>query len=218
MIVSAADAETFIRANTVLASPPLVPELSLYLATEITPIWKATEVILAEAGIDPPFWAFAWAGGQALARYVLDHPGSVGGRRTLDVGAGSGMVAIAASRAGASESRAVDIDTIACRAIELNAGINHVGIGISPDNPIGLASGAEIILVGDLCYERAIAEPLLRWLRQEAGRGVTVLMGDPGRTYRPTDGLEELARYKVATSLELEDRIERDALVWRVLA
>jgi predicted nicotinamide N-methyase len=211
-------AADFIRANTAVAAPAILPELKLYLASEITPIWEATEAVLAAANVDPPFWAFAWAGGQALARHVLDQPERVRGRRVLDFGAGSGVVAIAAARAGAARVLAAEIDPVACAAIRLNAELNQAAVEILEDDLIGRDLGADLILVGDMCYERPLAERLVAWLRGLAGRGVTVLLGDPGRTYRPTQGLVEIARYLVPTSLELEDRTEREGVVWRLLA
>jgi predicted nicotinamide N-methyase len=217
MPITPAEAIRFIRANTEIASPPIVPEMKLHLANEITPIWQATEAELAQANVDPPFWAFAWAGGQALARHVLDRPESVRGRRVLDFGAGCGLLAIAASMAGGVRVRAAEIDPIACAAIRLNAELNGVEIEILEDDVIDRDIGLDLVLVGDMCYERALAERLVRWLRMASGHGVTVLLGDPGRTYRPTEGLIEVARYLVPTSLELEDRIEREGIVWRLM-
>ena len=217
MQITPAEAIQFIRANTEIASPSILPELKLHLATEITPIWQATEATLTQANADPPFWAFAWAGGQALARHVLDRPDSVRGRRVLDFGAGSGMLAIVAAQCGAVRVRAAEIDPIACAAIRLNAALNNVEIEIIEDDVIDRDIGLDLVLVGDMCYERDLAERLVRWLRAEAGRGVTVLLGDPGRNYRPTEGLVEVARYKVPTSLELEDRVEREGIVWRLM-
>jgi predicted nicotinamide N-methyase len=214
-----AEATRFIRANTAIAAPSLLPELTLHLATEITPIWQATEAALAQANVDPPFWAFAWAGGQALARHVLDHPETVRGRRVLDFGAGCGLLAIVAAQAGAARILAAEIDPVACAAIRLNAALNGVEtrIDILEEDVIGRDLGVDLILVGDMCYERPLAERLVDWLRFLAGRGVTILLGDPGRTYRPTQGLVEIARYRVATSLELEDRTEREGIVWRLM-
>jgi predicted nicotinamide N-methyase len=219
MLITPAEAADFIRANTEIAAPSILPELKLHLATEITPIWQASEVSLAEANVDPPFWAFAWAGGQALARHVLDRPESVRGRRVLDFGAGSGMLAIVAARAGAARVRAAEIDPIACCAIRLNAALNGIemAIEILEDDVIDRDPGVDVVLVGDMCYERELAERLVAWLRIAAGRGVTVLLGDPGRSYRPTTGLVEVARYEVPTSLELEDRTEREGIVWRLM-
>lgn len=213
------EAQAFIRANTAAASPPLVPEIRLHLATEITPLWQATEAILAREQLPPPYWAFAWAGGQALARHVLDHPELVRGRAVLDVGAGSGLLAIAAATAGAREAIAAEIDPIAAAAIELNAALNGVGVTIETQDIIGRRPApAPIVLVGDMCYERPLAERLTRWLEALAGDGATVLLGDPGRAYLPKAGLAVLAHYAVPTPLELEDREMRDGVVWRLAA
>ncbi len=218
MPLDAQAAAQFIRQHTIPARPPLVPEITLHLATEITPIWQASEVALQEAGVEPPFWAFPWVGGQALARYLLDRPDLVAGSRVLDFGAGSGLVGIAAALAGAAAVRTVDIDPTAAAAIAVNAALNGVTVEILCTDMIDQPPEADIVLVGDMCYERVLAERLVRWLRRETAKGITVLLGDPGRTYRPADGLAELARYVVPTSLELEDRVEREAVVWRLLA
>ncbi len=213
------DAAAFIRANTLIATPPLVPEIRLHLATEITPIWQASEDALARANVPPPFWAFPWAGGQALARYVLDNPAVVAGLRVLDFGSGSGLVAIAASRVGAADIVAAEIDDVAAAAIALNAALNGVALAVETADLIGTAAGAwDVVLVGDMCYEQPLAARLTSWLRVLAGAGVTILLGDPGRSYVPTSGLVALARYTVATSLELEDRESRDGVVWQVEA
>ena len=200
-----------------IASPPIVPEISLYLATEITPIWQATEAELAAAEVPPPFWAFAWAGGQALARHVLDHPDLVAGRRVLDFGSGSGLCAIAAAMAGAARVRAVDIDPIACTVIDINAALNDVALDVEAADIIDGPTTADLILVGDMCYEKPLAARLLRWLREAVAEGAVVLLGDPGRNYSPAEGVREIARYLVPTSLELEDRTERSAAVWVLL-
>ena len=200
-----------------IASPPIVPEISLYLATEITPIWQATEAELAAAEVPPPFWAFAWAGGQALARHVLDHPDLVAGRRVLDFGSGSGLCAIAAAMAGAARVRAVDIDPIACTVIGINAALNDVALDVEAADIIDGPTTADLILVGDMCYEKPLAARLLRWLREAVAEGAVVLLGDPGRNYSPAEGVREIARYLVPTSLELEDRTERSAAVWVLL-
>ena len=213
-----AEPTDFIRSNTTLEAPPIVPEIRLHLATEITPIWLATEATLARDGVPPPYWAFAWAGGQALARYILDHKALVQGRRVLDFGAGSGLVSIAASLAGASQVTAAEIDPIAVAAIRLNAELNGVAIAIEPDDVIGRDGAAwDVILVGDMCYERPLADRLTEWLRRLAAAGKPVFLGDPGRTYLPKSGLAEIARYTVPTSLELEDRESREGIVWRVV-
>ncbi len=208
----------FIAKNTAVGCPSLLPELRLHLASEITPIWEASEAALEQANVPPPFWAFAWAGGQALARHVLDSPRERwANRRILDFGAGSGLVGIAAMLAGARLVRAAEIDPVACAAIGLNADLNGVEIEIVEEDVIDRDPAVDIILVGDMCYEKPLAERLTAWLRVHAGRGIDVLMGDPGRTYRPTHGLVEVARYDVPTSLELEDREIREGIVWKLL-
>jgi predicted nicotinamide N-methyase len=211
------DPAAFIRANTAIAAPPLLPEIRLYLATEITPIWQASEDALARANVPPPFWAFSWAGGQALARYVLDNRAVVAGRRVLDFGSGSGLVAIAASLAGAAHVFAAEIDDFAAAAIALNAALNGAAVTVETADLIGTASGAwDVVLVGDMCYEQPLAARLTAWLRVLARAGATILLGDPGRSYVPTSGLVAQARYTVATSRELEDRESREGVVWRV--
>ena len=207
----------FIRENTILERPPLVPELQLYLASEILPIWRASETELERAGVDPPFWAFAWAGGQALARYLLDHPDVVAGRRVLDFGAGSGLQGLAAAKAGAASVEFNDIDPHALAAIELNAAVNQVSCKLRGDDLIGAAEGWQVVLAGDVCYERPMATRVFAWLRALAGQGVLVLLGDPGRTYKPTEGLARVIGYAVKTTREIEDTDLRNAVVWRVL-
>jgi predicted nicotinamide N-methyase len=212
------DPAIFIRRNTAITAPPLVPEIRLHLATEITPIWQATEEILARTALPPPFWAFAWAGGQALARYLLDHPEVVAGRSVLDFGAGSGLVAIAAARAGAVSVLAAEIDHFAAAAIAANAALNGVAIAVTTADVVDTADpGWEVVTAGDVCYERPMAERVTAWLRGLARRGGLVLLGDPGRAYLPSHGLHERARYLVPTSRELEDRESRDGVVWEVL-
>ena len=216
MFCSAAEA-AFIRANTAISSPPLVPELRLHLASEITPLWQATEATLARDQLPPPYWAFAWAGGQALARHVLDHPELVRGQRVLDFGAGSGLLALAAAKAGAAAVTAAEIDPFAAVAIALNAALNAVELRIETADVIGgSAKSWQVVLVGDMCYERPLAERLTAWLRRLAADGTLVLVGDPGRNYLPKEGLTALARYTVPTPLDLEDRVTRDGVVWRL--
>jgi len=211
-----ADPAAFVRANTVVASPPLVPEIRLHLASEIAPLWHATEASLARDQLPPPYWAFAWAGGQALARHILDHPHLVRGRAALDFGAGSGLVAIAAAKAGARVV-ATEIDPFAAAAIALNATLNQVEVAIQRADVIGREPAPwGIVLAGDMCYERPLAERLTRWLSALAGQGVTVLLGDPGRAYLPAAGLEALARYEMPTTLELEDRLTREGVAWQM--
>ena len=212
-----ANAADFVRANTAVAAAPLVPEIRLYLASEITPLWYATEASLARDQLPPPYWAFAWAGGQALARHILDHPELVRGRAVLDFGSGSGLVAIAAAKAGARVT-AAEIDPFAAAAIGLNAALNRVDVAIERADVVGREPAPwEVVLAGDMCYERPLADRLTRWLRSLAARGTVVLLGDPGRAYLPAAGLEELARHEVPTSLELEDRLSREGVVWRML-
>ena len=213
------DPALFVRGNTVVTAPPLVPEIRLYLATEITPIWQATEETLERSALPPPFWAFAWAGGQALARYLLDHPAEVAGRSVLDFGAGSGLVAIAAAKAGAASVFAAEIDHFAAAAIAANAALNDVAIAVTTADLLDTVDPRwEVVSAGDVCYERPMADRVTGWLRGLAARGTLVLLGDPGRAYLPSEGLVERARYLVPTSRELEDRDTRDAVVWEVLS
>jgi len=205
------DAAQFVRDNTVAMTPPLVPEITLRLAAEVVPLWRATEEELAQMGVPPPYWAFAWAGGQALARYLLDNPAIAAGKRVLDIGSGSGLVGIAAAKAGAASVLAADIDAFALAAIALNAQANGVTLDIIGEDLIGGAAPFDLILVGDLFYERPLAERLLAWLTPLT---IPVLMGDPGRSYFPKEGVEKLAEYKVQTTRDLEDREIRDTGVY----
>jgi predicted nicotinamide N-methyase len=213
----AADPTAFILAQTAIAAPPLVPEIKLHLATEITPIWEATEAMLTQMNLPPPYWAFAWAGGQALTRFLIDHPDWVKGKRVLDFAAGSGLSAIGAAKAGAALTQAAEIDDFAIAAIALNARANNVAIDLVREDLIGVEPRWDVVLAGDVCYERPMAEKVIAWFRALAGRGVAILMGDPGRAYLPQSGLLELARYQVPTSLELEDRTQRETIVWRLM-
>ena len=206
--------EAFVRANTLPMAPPLVPQIVLHLAAEVVPVWKKTEEELAQMGVPPPYWAFAWAGGQALARYILDNPAIVAGKRVLDIGSGSGLVGIAAAKAGARSVLAADIDVFALAAIALNAAANDVTLQITGEDMIDSPAPFDVILVGDLFYERPLAERLLAWLTPLA---MPVLMGDPGRAYFPKSGVEPLARYSVATTRDLEDRECRETGVWRLI-
>jgi predicted nicotinamide N-methyase len=211
------DPAAFIKANTALVPPPLVPEVKLHLATEIVPLWRSTEEELEAQGVPPPYWAFAWAGGQALARFVLDHPGHVRGKNVLDFGSGSGLVGIAAAKAGATSVLSADIDRFAAAAIALNAEANAAPLAVVEDDIIGSPNRWHTILVGDMCYERPLAERILVWMKACTGTGAEVLLGDPGRSYFPKDGVERLATYHVQTTRELEDREIRETSVYRLL-
>ena len=205
----------FILDHTRLQPPPHTPELQLHLADEITPIWRLTEEALAEIGLPPPFWAFAWAGGQALARYILDHPQIVAGKRVIDFASGSGLVAIAAMKAGAASVLAADIDVFCEAAIGLNADANGVTVAFTEVNLLDAPPpAAEVLLAGDICYEKPMAEAVMAWLAQGRTAGATVLIGDPGRTYFPKDGLVKLAEYQVPTTRELEDMAVKRTSVW----
>ena len=209
------DRRAFILANTRLQAPPHTPELKLHLADEITPIWRMTEDELGEMGVPPPFWAFAWAGGQALARYLLDHPEAVAGRRVVDFATGSGIVAIAAALAGAAEVLAADIDVFCAAAVALNADANGVTVGFTGDNLLDAAPpAADVILAADICYEKPLAERVMAWLADARAAGARVLIGDPGRSYFPRSGLERLAEYRVPTTRELEDAEVKRTSVW----
>jgi predicted nicotinamide N-methyase len=208
----------FILENTALLAPPLVPEVRLRLAHEALPLWEKTEEQLGEIGLPPPFWAFAWAGGQALARYVLDNPGVVVGHDSLDFASGSGLVGIAALQAGASRALASEVDAFALAAIELNAEANRVELGATGVDLIGRDGGWDVVLVGDCFYEKPLAERLSPWLEMLAWRGAVVLVGDPGRSYFPKAGLTRLASYEVPVTRALEDAEIKRTSVWRVEA
>lgn len=204
----------FIRAHTVLTHAPLVPEVALHLATEITPIWQASEAWLQQANVEPPFWAFAWPGGQATARHVLDHPELVRGRRVLDFAAGCGIAAIACAKAGASVE-ASEVDAMAAAAIQLNAEANAADVAVLAEDMVGQPCRWDMILCGDVCYEAPMTRHILPWLRQMAGE-CEVWVADPGRAYLPCDGLALVGAYDVPTSLELEDRTLRPTRLYRM--
>lgn len=210
------DVPTFIRENTRVLAPSHVPELSLHLADDAVSLWELTEEQLGELGLPPPFWAFAWAGGQALARYVLDNAAIVRAKQVLDVASGSGLVAIAAMKAGAASALAVDIDAFASHAAVLNAELNDVRVETSDADPVGRDTNAEVILVGDLFYDRDLAPRVLVWLIEQQAAGKTVLIGDPGRTYLPRDKLEQIAAYDIPVTRALEDSEIKRAAVWRL--
>ena len=206
----------FIRNNTRLIAPPLVPEISLHLAHEAVALWEKTEDELQEIGLPPPFWAFAWAGGQALARYILDQQDICSGKRVLDFASGSGLVAIAAAMTGAIQVTASEVDPFAVAAINLNARENDVDIEAVADDLIGSDDAWHIVLAGDVFYEKPLADRLITWLHVLAARGVTVLIGDPGRTYLPKTELRECAVYQVPVTRALEDQEIKTTRVWQL--
>ena len=209
------DRAAFIRAETRILPVPHAPEIRLHLADEATELWQRTEEELGEIGLPPPFWAFAWAGGQALARYVLDRPETVRGLRVLDVASGSGLVAVAAARAGASAVEASDIDAFAIAATGLNAALNGVAVTPRLGDLVGTDEGWDTVLAGDIFYDRDIAARMADWLAGLQARGATVLIGDPGRSYLPRERLEELACYEVPVTRSLEDAEVKRTRVWR---
>ncbi len=209
------DPEVFIRDNTDVLSPPHVPEVRLRLAGEAHALWLKTEEELEEIGLPPPFWAFAWAGGQGLARHVLDHPELVAGRTVLDFASGSGLVAIAARMAGASAVLAADIDPWSGTAIRLNAALNGVAVDFSAEDLVGRDAGWDVVLAGDVFYDRAFADALVPWFTALAARGAAVLVGDPGRAYCPRERMEALATYQVPVTRALEDSEVKKTTVWR---
>ncbi|MBL6080434.1 methyltransferase [Belnapia sp. T18] len=211
------DTEAFLRAHTAIAAPALVPEISLHLATEITPIWQATEAWLAQEGIEPPFWAFAWPGSQAMARLILDAPPHAAGRRVLDFAAGCGLAAIAAAQAGAALAEAAEIDPLAIAAIRLNAALNNVAVTPLDGDVVGAPCRWDLILAGDVCYEAPMTAHILPWLRAMAAAGAEVWLADPGRAYVPREGLAEMARFAVPVTRELEDRDMREVTIARLL-
>ena len=211
----ALDAAAFIESHTRPQRPPLIPEITLRLADEVTPIWNFTEQALDQLGLAPPFWAFAWAGGQALARYLLDPPHEAAGKTVLDFAAGSGLVGIAAALGGARAVSATDIDPFCAAACAFNAQANGVALEfITRDLLSAPPPAVDLICAGDICYEKPMAERILAWLGQAHEAGTRVLIGDPNRSYFPRSGLKRLAAYEVATTLELEDALIKPAGVW----
>ncbi len=208
--------EAFIAAHTTLACAPLVPEIVLHLATEITPIWQATEQFLDRHGIEPPFWAFAWPGSQAMARHVLDHPSCARDRRVLDFAAGGGLAAIACVKVGAASVEAVEIDQLACAATRMNARANGVMVDAIHADLVGTECRWDLILCGDVCYEAPMTRHILPWLRRMAA-AAEVWIADPGRAYMPP-GLDAFARYDVPTTKELEDTDMRHTILHRLSA
>ncbi len=212
-----ADHRAFILANTVQLACPLVPELTLHLAHEAVPIWHKTEEELGQIGLAPPFWAFAWAGGQALARYILDHPEWILGKSVIDLASGSGLVALAAMKAGAASVLAADIDPFAASAMRLNAELNGVAIKVTSEDLLQAPPPqADFLLVGDLFYEKQLAQRVLGWLEQGRTQGAHILVGDPGRSYFPKDRFEKRAEYMVPVTRELEDSEIKRTAVWQL--
>lgn len=204
----------FILANTGLQASPHVPEIKLYLADEAHDLWHKTEEELATIGLPPPFWAFAWAGGQGVARYILDHPQAVAGKTVLDFASGSGLVAIAAMKAGAASVIASDIDPFALPAIEINADANNVTITPTLTDLINQDHGWDVLLAGDVFYEKPLADRLIPWFSKLAERGARIIVGDPGRAYLPKDRLEQFAVYSVPVTRALEDAEIKRTTVW----
>ena len=214
-MIPPAERSRFILEHTRLQRPPHAPELKLHLADEVTPLWRMTEEALGEIGLPPPFWAFAWAGGQALARWLLDHPQEVAGRRVLDFASGSGLVGIAAARAGAADVLCADVDPFCAAACALNAQANGVSVRFTATDLLAAAPpDVEVICAGDIAYERPLAERVRAWLEAARRTGVRVLLGDPGRSYFDPAGLTPLAEYRVPTTRELEDAEIKRTGVW----
>ena len=212
-----AEPKTFIRANTRLLPVPHALEIRLHLAAEATVLWQKTEEELGELGLPPPYWAFAWAGGQALARYVLDHPATVAGLRVLDLASGSGLVAIAAARGGAAAVRAVEVDERAVAAVALNAEANGVRVDAELGDILdGDAGDAEVVLAGDVFYSEAMARRMLRFLLRAARAGARVLVGDPDRAFLPRERFHQLAAYEVPVPEALESVRVKHTTVWEL--
>lgn len=212
------DIPAFIRDNTRARPVPLVPEVTLLVAEESVPLWQRTEEELGEMGLPPPFWAFAWAGGQALARHVLDHPDLVHGKRVLDLASGSGLVGIAAMKAGAASVLAADIDRFAIEAIGLNAALNGVVMQVCGDDLLNgtMPQPFDVVLAGDIFYEQGTAAGALAFLESQQRAGALCLIGDPGRSYLPKQRLFRLADYSVPVTRDLEDAEIKRTAVWRL--
>jgi predicted nicotinamide N-methyase len=211
-------APALIRSAAVLSPVPLVPEILLHQAAEPISAWEHTEEALGRTGLPPPYWAFAWPGGQALARYLLDTPGSVRGRRVLDIAAGSGLAAIAAALAGAAAVTACDVDPIAVAAIALNAAANRVAVTARVADLLAGDDGgwpeADVVLAADAFYQRELADRVMSFLEAARARGAAVLAADPGRPYLPASRLTPLASYDVPGLGVLEDAERKLSTVW----
>ena len=215
MITTLGDPVRFICDNTLVEKAPLVPEISLHLATEITPIWQASEAYLEQVGIEPPFWAFAWPGSQLIARFILDNPELVQGRRVLDVACGCGLAAIAAALSGAASVQATDIAFMALEATSLNAGLNHATVTPLPGDLIGPVPDFDLLVIGDVCYNEAMASRIIPWLL-ECSKTCEVWLCDPGRHYAPSMPLEVLVRRSVSVTQELESVEQRATTLFRL--
>ena len=211
------DTEAFIRAQTRPLPVPSVPSIRLYQADEVTPLWLMTEQDMATQCLAPPFWAFAWSGGQALARYILEHPEIVRGRRVLDIACGSGLVGIAARQAGAESVLCNDIDPYAGASVALNAALNDVSLDFTGDDLLaGPIPDVDIIFAGDICYEKPMTDAMLTYFRRAAPHKIAVYIGDPHRTYFPKTGLRRLADYDILTNADIEDAAVKPASVWKL--
>ncbi len=213
------DPQAYVAGNSVVQTAPLVPEIKLHLADERAPLWNKTQRDLWDDGIVLPYWAFAWAGGQALARLLLDEPERVRGKRVLDFASGSAISGIAARLSGASYVLAADIDPLAAIAAQMNADANGITLDTSTDDLVGQSlAGFDVIIAGDICYEQSVAERVRDWLGEEARAGREVLIGDPGRTFLPRKDLEPVIGYGVKSARDLDDTDVRNARVWRFAA
>jgi len=206
----------FVVDHTALARSALTPGIKLYLASEITPLWRASEAFLEIHNVAPPFWAFAWPGSEALARHVTENPALVAGKRVLDFAAGCGLAAIACAKAGAAYVEAAEIDPVACAAIALNAEANHCRLAVTEGDIVGQPCRWDVILCGDVCYEAPMTRHILPWLR-ECARSATVIVADPGRSYAPQEGTAAVARFEVPTSLDLEDSTSRTVTLFKLM-
>lgn len=208
----------FIRAHTTPMPVPSLPDLSLYQAAEVTSLWEMTEAQLVQNGLPPPFWAFPWAGGQALGLWLRQNPHVVEGKRVLDLACGSGLVGIVAAKLGAAQVIANDIDPFAGAAVELNSALN--GVDLIYDGTDRLAEGppaVDVILAGDICYEKSMTAAMLTFLRKGRAQSIAVYVGDPHRSYFPGDGLARLSTFDIHTDTQIEDRAVKPASVWSLI-
>lgn len=220
LLISPERAKQFLLANTGLHHPPHVPEITLHLADETHNLWHKTEEELSEIGLPPPYWAFAWAGGQGVARYILDHPETVRNKRVVDFATGSGLVGIAAMFSGAAHVTANDIDPFARYAVELNTAANQVSVQFCDSDLTGqdLSIIGDVLLAGDVFYDKPLADKLIPWFDQLCANGMTIIVGDPGRSYLPRHRLTELCVYSVPVTRALEDADVKRTTVWHYKA